>query len=137
MSDLKRTGLNNQKRGVCVAVLPFVEADILLTGSIYASLPSYVVVQAVNFLFTTVSGTVTPDISVTINGTAVVTNVDCGSVSGVGLIRGTPAKTASYFASGGDVVILAGTTTPADGALVGSLIVEYVELDKVTGEYTD
>ncbi len=47
MADRKRTGINNQKRGVSVLVAPLVEADILTTGSIYATLPARSLITAV------------------------------------------------------------------------------------------
>ena len=134
MADRKRTGLNNQKRGVSVMVAPFVEADVLTTGSLYATLPprSLIIYGFVNVL--TASGTATATLDITANGTVVFNEVDVDD-TGAKLLTG--AEDAMYLATGGDVVVKAGAVTPADGALVGELVLFYVELDKTTGEYTN
>jgi len=134
MADKKRTGLNNQKRGVSVLVADLAEADILTTGSIYATLPDNTVIMSVAVLVTTASGTVSSTLDVTYNGTVVANEID---VDDTGMKVGTVVEDAAYSATGGDVVVLAGAVTPAAGTLVGKLVVEYIELDKVTGEYTN
>jgi len=134
MTDKKRTGLNNQKRSVSVLSVPFVEADILTTGSIYAALPPRSLILSVTTVVTTVSGTSSATIDVEANGT-VVANENAVTVAGA--IVGTVVAAAAYLATGGNIEILAGATTPADGALVGDLVIEYVELDKTNGEYTN
>jgi hypothetical protein len=45
--------------------------------------------------------------------------------------------TAAYSATGGDIVVKDGGTAPGDTAWEGYIIIEYIELGKVTGEYTD
>ena len=134
MADKKRTGLNNQKRGVSVLVADLAEADILTTGSIYATLPDNTVIMSVAVLVTTASGTPSSTLDVTYNGTVVANEID---VDDTGMKVGTVVEDAAYSATGGDVVVLAGAVTPAAGTLVGKLVVEYIELDKVTGEYTN
>jgi len=134
MTDKKRTGLNNQKRSVSVLSVPFVEADILTTGSIYAALPPRSLILSVTIVVTTVSGTSSSTIDIEANGT-VVANENAVTVAGA--IVGTVVAAAAYLATGGNIEILAGATTPADGALVGDLVIEYVELDKTNGEYTN
>lgn len=134
MADRKRTGLNNQKRGVSVLSAPFVEADILVAGSIYATLPPRSLIQKVSVLVTTASGTTGGTVDVSANGTVVANEID---VDDTGAKVGTVVEDAAYLATGGDIVVLAGSTTPADGALVGDLVIEYIELDKTNGEYTD
>ena len=134
MADRKRTGKNNQKRSVSVLSVPFVEADILVAGSIYATLPARSLITKVVVLVTTVSGTASSTLDITANA-VVLANEVAATVGGA--IVGTIVTTAAYLATGGDIVVLAGAVTPADGALVGELVIEYTELDKSTGEYTD
>lgn len=134
MADKRRTGINNQKRGVCVLSAPLVEADILTTGSQYATLPPRSLIIAAGIIVTTASGTATATLDIVANGTVVANEVD---VDDTGWKVGTVVEDAAYLASGGDIVVRAGAVTPANGAFVGDLVVEYIELDKTTGEYTD
>ena len=135
MSDKRRDDLNFQKKGVSVLSVPLVEADVLTTGSIYATLPERVVITGVSILVTTVSTTVNADLAVDFNGAALEAAI---LVTGLGDIQGVPIATAAYSATGGTVVVKAGATTPAAGDFVGDLIIEYIELDKNTlGEYTE
>lgn len=134
MTDLRRTGLNNQKREVSVLSAPFVEADILTTGSIFATLPPRSLITAVRINVKTASGTASSTLDVSANGTVVANEI---SVTSAVPVTGTVVAAAAYLATGGNIVVLAGAVTPANGALVGDLIVEYIELDKTSGEYTD
>jgi len=134
MADRKRTGTNNQKRSVSVLVAPFVEADILTTGSVYATLPARSLIVKLTVLVLTVSGTSSATLDLHANGVEIGSEV---AVTVAGPIVEVPLSAAAYLATGGDIGIDAGSTTPADGALVGELIVEYIELDKTNGEYTD
>ena len=134
MTDLKRTGTNNQKRSVSVLSAPLLEADILTTGSIYATLPARSLIISVTVNVATASGTASATVDVTANGTVVANEV---AVTVAGGIAGTLVSAATYLATGGDIVVLAGAVTPANGAFVGDLVVEYIELDKSNGEYTD
>lgn len=132
MADRKATGLNNQKRGVCVVSAPLVEADILTTGSIYANLPPKSLVVRVGILVTTASGTASSTLDVDYNGSEIGSEI---AVSSAGWVSDAVTTANAYSASGGDIVVSAGSVTPAAGDFVGRLIVEYIELDKVTGEY--
>lgn len=134
MTDLRRTGLNNQKREPSIAVASLVEADVLLTGSIYATLPPRSVITAARINVKTASGTAGATLDIVANGVVVANEVP---VDAVGAIAGTVSSTAAYLATGGNLEVRAGAVTPANGAFVGDLIVEYIELDKVNGEYTN
>jgi len=134
MADLKRTGTNNQKRGVCILSAPLAEADVLTTGSVYATLPPRSVITRVALVAKTVSGTTSATLTVTANGVNIAANIN---VTTAGYKAGTLVAAAAYLATGGDIVVKAGGVTPANGAFVGDLIVEYIELDKTTGEYTN
>ena len=128
-----RIGLNNQKRGVCVAKASFVEADILLTGAELFVLPDNCIITKVLLDITTVSGTATATLDVVANGVVVANEV---AATAAAVVDATLVNTATKLLTGGTVVLLAGAVTPADGALIGNILIEYIELDKVTGEYT-
>ncbi len=134
MADRKRTGTNNQKRAVCVLSVPIVEADILVAGSIYATLPARTIIRGIALWVKTVSGTASSTVDVVANGVVVANEI---AVTVAGVIEGALVSTAVDLATGGDIIVLAGAVTPADGALVAELIIEYVELDLTTGKYTD
>ena len=134
MTDRTAAGINNQKRSVSVLVVPLVEADVLTTGSTYVNLPARSLVVAVGINVKTASGTTGAELDVTLGGTDIATDVD---IDDTGWKVGTLAEDAAYAATGGVIGVNAGTTTPADGAFVGDLVVQYIELDKTNGEYTN
>lgn len=133
MSDKTRDDNNFQKRGVCVFTAPLVEADVLTTGSVYGKLPERIVIQSASILVTTVSTTATSTLDIKVGSTVVANEV---AVTAAGMIDGTMVAANQYFATGGDITVLAGAVTPAAGNFVGELVIEYIELDKTTGEYT-
>lgn len=133
MTDKTRDNNNFQKRGICVFTAPFVESDILTTGSVFGTLPPRVVVQSASILVTTVSGTATATLDIKVGSTVVANEV---AVTAAGMIDGTMVAANQYHATGGDITVLAGAVAPAAGDLVGELVIEYIELDKHTGEYT-
>jgi len=122
-----------QKKGVCVAVIPFVEADILVDGSVYVNMPARSLITRVVSNITTASGTASATLDIVANGTNVVEEL---AVAAANVGDETLVPAAQYMETGGELVIKAGGVTPADGALIGELIIEYIELDKNTGEYT-
>ena len=131
-----RDGILAQKRDVCVAVIPFVEADVVYdtgSGSVFVQLPSRIMIQKATINITTVSGTATATIDIVANGVVLV-NEQAATAAGVADC--TLVAAARYLATGGELVIRSGAVAPAAGDLVGELIVEYVELDKTSGEYT-
>ena len=128
-----RDGQLAQKKGVCVAVVPFVEADILVDGAVYVNLPKRSLITRIVSNIMTASGTATATLDVVANGTNVVEEM---AVAAANVTDETLVAAAQYLATGGELVIKAGAVTPADGALIGELVVEYIELDKNTGEYT-
>jgi len=129
-----RDGIVAQKKGVCIAVIPFVEADILVDGSVYVSLPERTMINRITSNITTASGTATATVDVLANNVVIVNEL---AVAAANVGDETLVAAARYLANGGELVIKAGAVTPANGALVGELIVEYIELDKNTGEYTE
>ena len=128
-----RSGITFQKKGTCIASIPYVEADILGDGSVYVELPKR---SAITHIYNNViipSSTLNARIIIFAKGAAVTTQNQIGTV---GVIQTSLVFSNQYSETGGELVIKAGTTPPADGALVGELIVEYVELDRNIGEYT-
>lgn len=128
-----RDGSFHQKKGVCVAVMAIVEADILVDGAVYVNLPDRVMITRVTSNITTASGTANATLDVLANGVVLVNELP---VAIADIADETLITAARYIATGGELVIKAGAVTPADGALIGEILVEYIELDKNTGEYT-
>jgi len=122
-----------QKKGVCVAVIPFVEADILVDGSVYVNMPERSMITRVTSNITTASGTATATVDVLANGVVLVNEL---AVAAANVEDETLVEAARYLETGGELVIKAGAVTPAAGDLVGEILVEYIELDKNIGEYT-
>jgi len=133
MADKTRDGILSQKRGVSVAVIPFVEADVLLAGSTYVNFPKRSLITRIVSNITTASGTGSATLDVHANGVEIVSEM---AVAAANVTDETLVAAAQYMATGGVLLIDAGAVTPADGALIGELIVEYIELDKTNGEYT-
>ena len=127
----KREGKYNQKRGVSVLTIPFTESQVIGDGSVFATLPANSLVIYANMTVTTASGTVSATIQPVINGS------NYGAALAVTAAGSTNINTPVYLATGGDVVLMPGATAPATGALVGIMTIEYIENDKVTGEYTN
>lgn len=133
VEDLTREGLNNQKRGVCVAVVEgLTEAQILTDGAIPFVLPDNVLVLSAAVNISTVSATATSTVDILVGATVIANEV---AVTVAGFVEGIDSVTRK-FSTGGNITIKAGAVTPAAGDLVLDLIVQYIELDKVTGEYT-
>ena len=131
-----RDGILAQKKGVCVLVIPFVEADILVDGAVYANLPDRSMIMSVTSRQSTTSTTATATLDVVANGVNLVEELDCSTADNAVLTE-TMVAAARYLATGGELVIKAGAVPPAAGDLVGELVIEYIELDKNTGEYTE
>lgn len=133
-ANATRDDKNFQKKGVSVAVAPFVESEILVDGSVFVQLPPRSLIQSVTVNVKTASTTPTSTLDVLIGA-----NVLCNEVPAVTAEpqRGTIDETYSYLETGGELIVKAGAVTPAAGDLVGEIIVEYIELDKNTGEYTE
>jgi len=134
-TDAKRTGLNNQKRGVCVMVSDSLgTADTASTGSTIATLPAKSMITGVSLMVSTASAA-SDTLDVSYAGTVVANELAADTTAGTS-IAGTVLAAGSYSATGGDIVVLDGSQ-PVDANFAGRVVVEYIELDKVTGEYTD
>ncbi len=130
--DKTRDGILAQKKGVCVAVIPFVEADILVDGSVYVELPKRSLITRIVSNVIVASGTFNATLFVNANGVFIAEAL----VDVVGITDTNLQSNAQYLETGGELIILASGIAPATGTLVGELIVEYIELDKNTGKYT-
>jgi len=147
MSDLRRTGLLNQKREGNAGVFPLVEADIIVAAvaanpaiqqiavpantAIVANLPARSVITGIRTIVTTASTTAGANISMKVGATVIAANV---AVATRGVKVSTPPAS-SYFPTGGQIAITPGTVAPAAGNLVCEVVVEFIELDKLEGEY--
>jgi hypothetical protein len=124
-----------QKKGVCVAVIEIAEADILVDGSVYVNMPPRSLITRVVSRQIVTSTTATSTLDVLANGVVLVNEADCSSADGT-VVDHTLVAAAQYLATGGELVIKAGAVTPAAGDLTAEFVVEYIELDKNTGELT-
>lgn len=134
--NLTRSGNNNQKKGVSVAVISFVEADVTANaadGSVVFQLPASSMITRLTSNVTAASATVSSTIDVLIGAVVLVNELP---VAIADIADETLVAAARYAANGGEVIIKSGAVAPATGSLVGELIIEYIELDKNTGEYT-
>ena len=125
----------HQKKGVCVMSIAVVEADILVDGAVYGVLPERSLITRVISVQGTTSTTATATLDIVANGVVLVNEADCSSADGT-VVDETLVAAAQYLATGGELVIKAGAVTPAAGDLIAEYIVEYIELDKNSGEMT-
>ncbi|HEC26698.1 MAG TPA: hypothetical protein ENI67_04730 [Gammaproteobacteria bacterium] len=128
MVDITRNGTFNQRREASIGVFALVESQILTSDQV-ATLPERVLVTRVWTNVSVASGTAGAQITVKVGSTSVATNV---AVATTGLKTTT---TQGYFATGGALTVVPGTTAPANGALICEVVVEYVELDRLNGSY--
>ena len=129
-----RNGVLAQKKGVCIAVIPFVEADILGDGSAFVELPKYSLITAAFSRLTVASGTASSTLDVYVSSNLLISAIPVFSLQGT---NNEPLQVHHrYVEIGGELIIRAGTVSPATGSLVGELVVEYVELIRNIGEYT-
>lgn len=129
MADLRRKDLFNQKRNDSWAVFKLTEAEIL-DGALVATLPARTVVSYAYAVVTTASGTTGATIDVKVGNTVVTNEL---AVDALGVAKGTPTTT--FFPTGGNVTVVAGSTAPATGSLVVEVMLHYMELDMTDGTY--
>lgn len=140
-TDAKRKGLNNQRRGVDVVVTELLASSVGTSGipmavasdgSTVATLPPKSLIVGVEAVVTVASAS-SDTIDVTYGGNVVCNEI---SVDALGGVVGTVVETAAYSATGGDIVVKDGSQA-TDANFRGRVIVRYVELDRVTGMYTE
>lgn len=123
MADLTQNFLNNQKRAVCSSVFSFT-GDNAATGDVIGNLPKESLVSRVSLVNTTKGAGTT---RVNINGVQVLSPKSNNTDSVAN------DSSSDYFKTGGPVTI---TLAGVADAVEASIVVEYVELGKTTGEYT-
>lgn len=134
MADLTELADNRLKRDVSVfKALGLTEAQLLAIGTLF-TLPRNSFISKVDVYINTVSATASSQMDIAVGGTDVATNIPV-TVAGVAVMPTLAA--ARKYPNGGAVTINGGTTPPAAGDLVFDVIIEYVELDKHTGAYTN
>lgn len=133
MADLKLEGKNNQKRGVSV----FVSESITVGTSVSAftdtlfTLPANSLVTSGSAIVTDATGNTGDILSLLVGSETVVGSIPLDAVE---LSIGTVDTTKAYRASGG-TVYAAGTS--AANPSTYKVVMEYVELNKTTGEFTN
>lgn len=130
MADLRREGINNQKRGICVSVSDVLATSATMDDTLF-NLPENSLVIAARAIVTTISGTATDTVDIKVGSTVIANEVVVG-------VAGVQAGTfvGGYFATGGAVSVVAGVDAP-DAAGRIRIVIDYIELDKTTGEYTN
>jgi len=147
MGDLLRSGLNNQKREVNVAVSQVLAADIATaaiaantsTGQLAVAantalvgiLPERILVTNVHANVLAASTVATETVDVSVNGVVVANEAVVGVVGVAAITAVTPA----YFATGGQITIAPGLVPPTGATMSIEVVIEYIELDKVEGSY--
>lgn len=128
MADLKRLGRNNQKKANCVVVFEvsgqdLIDASATAEASTLGTLPMEVMVNRVTLISKTGGGKMT----VIVNGVAAISDFDLGT----NLVAERDALP-TYLATGGPITIVPDAITATSEVMI---VVEFVELEKVTGEY--
>lgn len=131
MADLTLTGKNNQKKKSCAFASALISVASGATPSdTLFNLPRAALVTNV-YAIVTDAADVGDTIDIKVGTTMVANEID---ISATGVASGT--VTTAYFGAGGSVTAVAG-----DGAAVGAdcaykIVVEYIETEAATGEYT-
>ena len=133
MTDQLREGLNSQKRSVCVGVYK-ITADALSDNEAkVAYLPQRSLITSVRAVVKTASGNAGGNVKVKVGGIAVTGDMTVGAVT---TVTGTLTASQQYQATGGLVSVVPGGTAPTGTDYEFEIVMEYIELDKTTGEYT-
>ncbi len=127
MADLRRVGLNNQKREVSIAVISLKEAELLDAPALGATLPERVLVIGASVVTSVAAGA--GNVTIQVGGGNLVTN---RPISAVG---SSSVATNEYFPTGGDVTVIAGSSAPSAGTWEGDILIEYIEIDRNTRHY--
>ena len=134
--NVTRDGNVHQKRGVCVMVSDLqTGTQVAGTGVLIGVLPVGSVIISAGVLSTVASETGdTLDLSYA--GAVVANEIPADDGTAPNFEPGTIITTAAYSATGGNIILLNGAQTVIT-AWRGRVVIEYIELDKVTGEFTN
>lgn len=129
MADLRFEDKNNQKKSSCVFASGIIATSATMDDTLF-TLPEASLVTNVYAYVETISGTATDTVDVKIGSTVIADEV----VVGVAGVDATAVNT--YFPTGGSVTVVAGADAPdTDGRI--KVVVEYIETELTSGEYTD
>jgi hypothetical protein len=128
MADLRFEDKNNQKKTSSVFASGAIALDDA-TDNILFTLPTASIVTAAYVVVTTADTTGTVDLKV--GSTVIANEVDC---SATGTVDGS--VTPAYFATGGSVTVVEGATGLTGDGIV-KVVIEYIETELASGEYTD
>ena len=129
MADLRTAYKNHQRRVVNAVVGENLSAADVNDIAIIATLPPNALVVGYQVIIKEAAGS-GEQINITYNNTAVASDVVVDTVGIVGAYN-----TPSHAVGGGNISVRPGTTAPTAGLF--DVIVEYIDIDKTTGEYTE
>jgi len=131
MADLRFVGKNNQKKTGSVFASDIIATSATMDETLF-TLPRGSLVTGVYGYVETVSGAVGNTVDVKVGSTVVANELVVG-VAGIGAVT---SVTPTYFPTGGTVTVVAGASAPNTAGRI-KVIVEYIETELTTGEYTD
>lgn len=131
MVDITRNSTYNQKRESRFMVADVTEAEILAIAGV-GNLPERSVVLSVKVIVKTVSTTLGANVSLLAGVTPIATNM---AVTVAGVIHRRDFAPV-YLPTGGAITIVGGAVPPAAANLASEYLIEYIELDRLNGEYT-
>lgn len=138
--NLTRRHITAQKKGICVAVIPMTALELIgdgtVTGAVHVQMPERVLIRRMTINVVTAAATAGATMDVSANGLLLADEI---ALDAAGVAEITVLAAAMYLPTGGELVLLPGDVTPispADDVMVAELVVEYIELDKNSGEYT-
>ena len=130
MADLNFNNKNNQKKTRSAFASGVITTAAAMSETLF-TLPVNSLVTEVYAIVETGSGTATDTVDVKVGSTVVANEVVVGVV---GVATGTVAKT--FFPTGGVVTVVAGADAPGTTGKI-RIVVEYVEVERTNGQYTD
>ena len=129
MADLRFEGKNNQKKTSSVFASTVIATSATMDDTLF-TLPEGALVTDAYAYVETASGTATDTVDIKVGATVIANEVVVGSTG----TKETAVNT--YFPTGGSVTVVAGADAP-DTAGRFKVIVEYIETELASGEYTD
>jgi len=130
MADLTFVGKNNQKKTKSLFASAEITTAVAMSDTLF-TLPAQSVVTAAYAIVTTGSGTSTDTVDIKVGSTVVANEVVVGVV---GIQEGTLTK--AYFATGGQVTVVAGADAPGTAGKI-RIVIEYDEIEVTNGKYTN
>ncbi len=129
MADLRFEDKNNQKKSSCAFASGIIATSSTMDDILF-TLPEASLVIGVYAYVETVSGTSTDTVDVKVGSTVVANELV------VGVAGGDADVATTYFPTGGVVTVVAGADAPDDAGRI-KIVVEYIETELASGNYTD